>query len=76
MHLLPLCLPRFGAPHVLENYSKNALEHGGQNRKAGLAATRNVPGLATPSSPTQKEGPRSESDSEGSIQQETWVLGT
>ncbi|XP_049986374.1 serine/threonine-protein phosphatase 6 regulatory subunit 2 isoform X2 [Alexandromys fortis] len=60
---------RFGAPHVLENYSKNALEHGGQDRKAGLAAARNVPGLATPSSPTQKEGPRSESDSEGT----TWT---
>ncbi|CAO2601267.1 Serine/threonine-protein phosphatase 6 regulatory subunit 2 [Lemmus lemmus] len=60
---------RFGAPHVLENYSKNALEHGGQDRKAGLAAARNVPGLVTPSSPTQKEGPRSESDSEGT----TWT---
>ncbi|XP_051016149.1 serine/threonine-protein phosphatase 6 regulatory subunit 2 isoform X1 [Acomys russatus] len=60
---------RFGAPHVSENYSKNALEHGGQDRKAGSSAARNVPGLATPSSPTQKEGPRSESDSAGT----TWT---
>ncbi|XP_021494648.2 serine/threonine-protein phosphatase 6 regulatory subunit 2 isoform X4 [Meriones unguiculatus] len=59
---------RFGAPHVSENYSKNALDHGGQNRKAGSAAAKNMPGLATPS-PTQKEGPRSESDSAGT----TWT---
>ncbi|XP_028609555.1 serine/threonine-protein phosphatase 6 regulatory subunit 2 isoform X4 [Grammomys surdaster] len=60
---------RFGAPHVSDNYSKNALEHGGRDRKTGPAAARNVPGLATPSSPTQKEGPRSESDSAGT----TWT---
>ncbi|XP_055482795.1 serine/threonine-protein phosphatase 6 regulatory subunit 2 [Psammomys obesus] len=59
---------RFGAPHVSENYSKNALDHGGQNRKAGSAAAKNMPGLATPSS-IQKEGPRSESDSAGT----TWT---
>ncbi|KAL1767317.1 serine serine/threonine-protein phosphatase 6 regulatory subunit 2 isoform X1 [Sigmodon hispidus] len=56
---------RFGAPHVSENYSKNTQENGGQDRKGGSAAAKNVPGLATSSSPTQKEGPRSESDSEG-----------
>lgn len=60
---------RFGAPHVSDNYSKNALEHGGQDRKTGSAVARNVPGLAAPSSPTQKEGPRSESDSAGT----TWT---
>ncbi|XP_076767987.1 serine/threonine-protein phosphatase 6 regulatory subunit 2 isoform X3 [Arvicanthis niloticus] len=60
---------RFGVPHVSDNYSKNALEHGGQDRKTGSAAARNVPGLATPSSPTQKEGPLSESDSAGT----TWT---
>lgn len=60
---------RFGAPHVSENYSKNSLEHGVQDRKTGLAAARNMPGLTTPSSPTQKEGPRPESDSEGT----TWT---
>ncbi|XP_031208643.1 serine/threonine-protein phosphatase 6 regulatory subunit 2 isoform X7 [Mastomys coucha] len=60
---------RFGAPHVSDNYSKNALEHGGQDRKTGSAVARNVPGLAAPSSPTQKECPRSESDSAGT----TWT---
>uniref|UniRef100_A0A8C6HTI4 Protein phosphatase 6, regulatory subunit 2 n=1 Tax=Mus spicilegus TaxID=10103 RepID=A0A8C6HTI4_MUSSI len=60
---------RFGAPHVSDNYSKNALEHGGQDRKTGSAVARNLPGLAAPSSPTQKEGPRSESDSAGT----TWT---
>ncbi|XP_052017184.1 serine/threonine-protein phosphatase 6 regulatory subunit 2 isoform X4 [Apodemus sylvaticus] len=60
---------RFGAPHVSDNYSKNALEHGGQDRKTGSAVSRNVPGLAAPSSPTQKEGPHSESDSAGT----TWT---
>lgn len=60
---------RFGAPHASDNYSKNALEHGGQDRKTGSAAARNVPGVATPSSPTQKEGPHSESDSAGT----TWT---
>lgn len=60
---------RFGAPHTSENYSKKALGHGGQGRKTGSPTARNVPGLATPSSPTQKEGPRSESDSAGT----TWT---
>ncbi|GAB1299724.1 Serine/threonine-protein phosphatase 6 regulatory subunit 2 [Apodemus speciosus] len=60
---------RFGAPHVSDNYSKNALEHGGQDRKTGSGVARNVPGLATPPSPTQKEGPHSESDSAGT----TWT---
>lgn len=60
---------RFGAPHTSENYSKKAVGHGGQGRKTGSPTARNVPGLATPSSPTQKEGPRSESDSAGT----TWT---
>ncbi|XP_008832974.1 serine/threonine-protein phosphatase 6 regulatory subunit 2 isoform X2 [Nannospalax galili] len=56
---------RFGAPHVSENYSKNGLEHGGQDRKAGSVVARNVSGLATRSASAQKEGPHSENDSEG-----------
>ncbi|XP_020036868.2 serine/threonine-protein phosphatase 6 regulatory subunit 2 isoform X2 [Castor canadensis] len=56
---------RFGAPHTSESYSKNSLEHRGQDRKSGSEAARNIPGLDTPPAAVQNEGSLSEGDSEG-----------
>lgn len=51
---------RFGVPHFPENYSKNSLQHGVQEKKAGSEAAKNVPGAATPPASAQKEGLHSE----------------
>ncbi|KAM5173521.1 serine/threonine-protein phosphatase 6 regulatory subunit 2 isoform 3-T14 [Callospermophilus lateralis] len=55
---------RFGAPHTSEHCSQNALEHGGQDRKAGSEADRTAPRAGTLLPPAQNGGPPSESASE------------
>lgn len=57
---------RFGVPHTPEYCSKNGLECGGQDRKAGSEADRNVPRAGTLLAPAQNGGSPSESASEGS----------
>ncbi|XP_063099758.1 serine/threonine-protein phosphatase 6 regulatory subunit 2 isoform X4 [Cavia porcellus] len=54
---------RFGVPHSPESCSKNGVDYGGQDRKAGSEADRNKPGAATPLALEQNEG-FSESNSE------------
>uniref|UniRef100_A0A8C9PLU0 Protein phosphatase 6 regulatory subunit 2 n=1 Tax=Spermophilus dauricus TaxID=99837 RepID=A0A8C9PLU0_SPEDA len=56
---------RFGAPHTSEHCSKNALERGGQDRKAGSEADRTAPRAGILLPPAQNGGPPSESASEG-----------
>nr|XP_040132230.1 serine/threonine-protein phosphatase 6 regulatory subunit 2 isoform X4 [Ictidomys tridecemlineatus] len=55
---------RFGAPHTSEHCSKNALERGGQDRKAGSEADRTAPRAGILLPPAQNGGPPSESASE------------
>lgn len=57
--------PRFGGPHASESCSKNGLERGGQDRKEGLEADKDVARAGAPLASAQKEGPRSEGGSEG-----------
>uniref|UniRef100_A0A8D2H7G6 Protein phosphatase 6 regulatory subunit 2 n=1 Tax=Urocitellus parryii TaxID=9999 RepID=A0A8D2H7G6_UROPR len=56
---------RFGGPHTSEHCSKNALERGGQDRKAGSEADRTAPRAGILLPPAQNGGPPSESASEG-----------
>ncbi|XP_039090759.1 serine/threonine-protein phosphatase 6 regulatory subunit 2 isoform X5 [Hyaena hyaena] len=56
---------RFGGPHTSESCSKNGLERGGQDRKEGLEADKDVARAGAPLASAQKEGPRSEGGSEG-----------
>ncbi|XP_077614198.1 serine/threonine-protein phosphatase 6 regulatory subunit 2 isoform X6 [Crocuta crocuta] len=56
---------RFGGPHTSESCSKNGLERGGQDRKEGLEANKDVARAGAPLASAQKEGPRSEGGSEG-----------
>ncbi|XP_077614196.1 serine/threonine-protein phosphatase 6 regulatory subunit 2 isoform X5 [Crocuta crocuta] len=55
---------RFGGPHTSESCSKNGLERGGQDRKEGLEANKDVARAGAPLASAQKEGPRSEGGSE------------
>ncbi|XP_039090753.1 serine/threonine-protein phosphatase 6 regulatory subunit 2 isoform X4 [Hyaena hyaena] len=55
---------RFGGPHTSESCSKNGLERGGQDRKEGLEADKDVARAGAPLASAQKEGPRSEGGSE------------
>lgn len=57
--------PRFGGPHTSESCSKNGLERGGQDRKEGLEADKDVALAGAPLASAQKEGPRLEGGSEG-----------
>uniref|UniRef100_A0A8C9K2Y7 Protein phosphatase 6 regulatory subunit 2 n=1 Tax=Panthera tigris altaica TaxID=74533 RepID=A0A8C9K2Y7_PANTA len=56
---------RFGGPHTSESCSKNGLERGGQDRKEGLEADKDVALAGAPLASAQKEGPRLEGGSEG-----------
>ncbi|XP_049482567.1 serine/threonine-protein phosphatase 6 regulatory subunit 2 isoform X8 [Panthera uncia] len=56
---------RFGGPHTSESCSKNGLERGGQDRKEGLEADKDVALADAPLASAQKEGPRLEGGSEG-----------
>ncbi|XP_053751540.1 serine/threonine-protein phosphatase 6 regulatory subunit 2 isoform X4 [Panthera pardus] len=55
---------RFGGPHTSESCSKNGLERGGQDRKEGLEADKDVALAGAPLASAQKEGPRLEGGSE------------
>ncbi|XP_049482565.1 serine/threonine-protein phosphatase 6 regulatory subunit 2 isoform X6 [Panthera uncia] len=55
---------RFGGPHTSESCSKNGLERGGQDRKEGLEADKDVALADAPLASAQKEGPRLEGGSE------------
>uniref|UniRef100_A0A667FXS7 Protein phosphatase 6 regulatory subunit 2 n=1 Tax=Lynx canadensis TaxID=61383 RepID=A0A667FXS7_LYNCA len=56
---------RFGGPHTSESCSKNGLERGGQDRKEGLEADKDMALAGAPLASAQKEGPRLEGGSEG-----------
>ncbi|XP_030176860.1 serine/threonine-protein phosphatase 6 regulatory subunit 2 isoform X4 [Lynx canadensis] len=55
---------RFGGPHTSESCSKNGLERGGQDRKEGLEADKDMALAGAPLASAQKEGPRLEGGSE------------